>query len=66
MTNESMINKFNLKLHDINKEIEYNSTSVSQKQTQNYTSLIWTSIILYSTIASYKLLNSIVGDKENK
>ena len=64
VTNESMINKFNLKLHDINKEIEYNSTSVSQKQTQNYTSLIWTSIILYSAIACYKLLNSIVGDKD--
>ena len=52
-----MINKFNLKLNDINKEIEYNQVSISDYQIKNYTSLIWTSTILYSILGCFKIFN---------
>ena len=55
-----MINKFNLKLNDINKEIEYNTTSISNRQIENYIVLIWTSITLYTTVAGFKILNLFI------
>ena len=55
-----MINKFNLKLNDINKEIEYNTASISNRQIENYIVLIWTSITLYTSIAGFKVLNAFV------
>ena len=59
-TNRSMINKFNLKLNDINKEIEYNQVSISDAQIKNYVSLIWTSTILYSILGLFKIFNQFL------
>ena len=55
-----MINKFNLKLNDINKEIEYNQVSISDSQIKNYVSLIWTSTILYLILGLFKVFNQIL------
>ena len=52
-----MINKFNLKLNDINKEIEYNQASISDSQIKNYVSLIWTSAMLYAILGLFKIFN---------
>ena len=59
-----MINKFNLKLNDINKEIEYNQVSISDSQIKNYVSLIWTSTILYSILGLFKIFNHILESNE--
>ena len=64
-TNRSMINKFNLKLNDINKEIEYNQVSISDSQIKNYVSLIWTSTILYSILGLFKVFNSYLENNDN-
>ena len=61
-TNKSLINKFNLKLHDINKEIEYNQVSISDAQIKNYVALIWTSTILYVIVGIFKICNSLFLD----
>ena len=63
-TNRSMINKFNLKLNDINKEIEYNQVSISDSQIKNYVSLIWTSTILYSILGTFKIFNHVLESNE--
>ena len=55
-----MINRFNLKLNDINKEIEYNSSAISNRQIENYIVLIWTSITLYTAVAGFKVLNAFI------
>ena len=60
-----MINKFNLKLNDINKEIEYNQVSISDEQIKNYVSLIWTSTLLYSIIGIFKIFNQILESNVN-
>ena len=60
-----MINKFNLKLNDINKEIEYNQVSISDSQIKNYVSLIWTSTILYSILGLFKVFNQYLETNEN-
>ena len=60
MANVSMINRFNLKLNDINKEIEYNTASISNRQIENYIVLIWTSITLYTAVAGFKILNAFI------
>lgn len=59
-----MINKFNLKLNDINKEIEYNQVSISDAQIKNYTSLIWTSTILYTILSLFKIFNHVLESNE--
>ena len=59
-----MINKFNLKLNDINKEIEYNQVSISDGQIKNYVSLIWTSTILYLILGIFKVFNHILESNE--
>jgi len=56
-TNRSMINMCNLKLNDINKEIEYNEVIISEDLLKNCVSLIWTSVTLYAIIALFKILN---------
>ena len=56
-TNRSLINKWNLKLNDINKEIEYNEVIISEDLLKNCVSLIWTSTTLYGIIAVFKILN---------
>ena len=60
-----MINKFNLKLNDINKEIEYNQVSISDSQIKNYVSLIWTSTILYLILGLFKVFNQILEANDN-
>ena len=52
-----MINMCNLKLNDINKEIEYNEVIISEDLLKNCVSLIWTSVTLYAIIALFKILN---------
>ena len=61
-----MINKFNLKLNDINKEIEYNQVSISDYQIKNYTSLIWTSTILYTILGCFKIFNHFLENSNKK
>ena len=53
----SMINKCNLKLNDINKEIEYNEVVISEDLLGNCVRFIWTSATLYGLIALFKILN---------
>ena len=59
-TNRSMINKFNLKLNDINKEIEYNEASISEGMVRDVVTLIWTSTVLYGIIGLFKIFNQII------
>jgi hypothetical protein len=59
-----MINKFNLKLNDINKEIEYNQASISDSQIKNYVSLIWTSAMLYAILGFFKIFNQYLESNE--
>ena len=54
----------NLKLNDINKEIEYNQLCISGAQVKNYTSVLWTSAILYSVLGLFKVFNQFVEDEE--
>lgn len=58
----TIINKLNLKLNDINKEIEYNQLCISGAQVKNYTSVLWTSTILYSVLGLFKIFNQFVTD----
>ena len=58
-TNKALINKFNLKLYDINKEIEYNQVCISDAQIKNYVVLIWTSFVLYVIVGIFKVCNSL-------
>ena len=59
-----MINKFNLKLNDINKEIEYNQASIADVQIRSYVPLIWTCAILYTTIGVFKIFNQALESNE--
>lgn len=54
----SFINKWNLKLHDINKELEYNQHSANLKQTESCIAQLWTSVVLFSFILIFKSINS--------
>ena len=63
-TNRSMINKFNLKLNDINKEIEYNQASIADPQIRSYVNLIWTCAFLYITIGLFKIFNQFLESNE--
>jgi len=64
-TNRSMINKFNLKLNDINKEIEYNEVSISDSLVKNCVILIWTSVLLYALLGLFKIFNQILENNES-
>ena len=64
LTNRTVINKFNLKLNDINKEIEYNQASISDAQIRSYTNLIWTCVFLYTTIGLFKIFNQFLESNE--
>jgi hypothetical protein len=64
LTNRTVINKFNLKLNDINKEIEYNQASISDAQIRSYTNLIWTCVFLYTTIGLFKIFNQFLENNE--
>ena len=59
-----MINKFNLKLNDINKEIEYNQASISDIQIRSYVNLIWTCAFLYIMIGLFKIFNQILESND--
>ena len=61
-----MINKFNLQLNDINKEIEYNTANISNRQIENYCGLIWTSISFYTAVACFKILNAFILSKQKE
>lgn len=66
----AFINTFNLKLHDINKEIEYNQMSQSYRQVASIIPLLWSSVFLFGCLLLFKVTNSIVEskydvDKEN-
>ena len=58
----TIINKLNLKLSDINKEIEYNQLCISGAQVKNYTSILWTSTVLYMVLGLFKIFNQFVTD----
>ena len=53
-----IINKWNLKLYDINKELEYSQNSTSLKQAETILPQLWSSVILFSAILIFKVANS--------
>ena len=61
ITNSSgYINKFTLKLNDINKELEYNINNNSTKQVQHCTPQLWVSVLMYLALLLFKMVNSIM------
>ena len=64
-TNRSMINMLNLKLNDINKEIEYNEVSISDGLVKNSVILIWTSALLYALLGLFKIFNQILENNDS-
>ena len=69
ITNSSgYINKFTLKLNDINKELEYNQNNNSNKQVEHCIPMLWTSVMMYFTLCLLKVINSIMekNAKEDK
>lgn len=53
-----IINKWNLKLHDINKELEYSQNSNQLKQAETCLPQLWTSVILFFFLMIFKTVNS--------
>jgi len=53
-----IINKWNLKLHDINKELEYSQNSNQLKQAEACLPQLWTSVILFLFLLIFKAVNS--------
>ena len=49
-----------MKLHDINKEIEYNQMSQSLRQVASVVPLLWSSVVLFSGLLLFKVANSIL------
>ena len=65
MTDSSgYINKFTLKLNDLNKELEYNQNNSSNKAVEHCIPMVWTSVIMYVILALFKMVNTIM-DKNN-
>lgn len=61
ITNASgYINKFTLKLNDINKEMEYNQNINSNKQVEHCIPMLWTSVFMYFTLCLFKMINTIM------
>mmetsp|Transcript_34051 Transcript_34051/g.44943 ORF Transcript_34051/g.44943 Transcript_34051/m.44943 type:complete len:128 (-) Transcript_34051:3115-3498(-) len=52
-----------MKLHDINKEIEYNQTSQSLRQVVAIVPLLWSSFLLFAGLLLFKVANTIVESK---
>ena len=52
-----------MKLHDINKEIEYNQMSQSLRQVATIVPLLWSSVILFAGLFLFKVANSIVESR---
>ena len=61
----AFINLRTMKLHDINKEIEYNQMSQSMRQVQTIVPLLWSSVILFAGLFFFKVANSILEAKYN-
>lgn len=59
----AFINTRNMKLHDINKEIEYNQTTNSLRQVVAIVPLIWSSFVLFAGLLLFKVANTIVESK---
>ena len=53
-----IINKWNLKLHDINKELEYSQTCASLKHAETCLPQLWTSVFLFFFLLIFKTVNS--------
>lgn len=62
----AFINPRNLKLHDINKEIEYNQNSVMQSQLEQICPMLWTSVILFTVLLLFKIVNSVIKTKQDE
>ena len=60
---KALINKRNLKLHDINKEIEYNQISLQLRQVEQIVPQLWSSVILFATILIFKVTNSVIESR---
>lgn len=59
----ALINTRNLKLHDINKEIEYNQSSRSVGQVAYILPILWSSVILFAGLLLFKIVNSIIESR---
>ena len=59
----ALINRTNLKLHDINKEIEYNTSSLMISQIEQIVPQLWTSVILFASLFIFKISNSFIAAK---
>jgi len=66
MTNNTsaFINWRNLKLHDSNKEIEYNQNSTMLSQLEQITPQLWSSVILFASLLIFKIINSFIKAKQ--
>jgi len=62
----AFINPRNLKLHDINKEIEYNQNSVMQSQLEQICPMLWSSVILFTVLLLFKIVNSVIKTKQDE
>ena len=58
------INTRNMKLHDINKEIEYNQNNSMISQLEQITPQLWTSVILFASLLIFKIINSLIRAKQ--
>jgi predicted DNA-binding protein YlxM (UPF0122 family) len=54
----SYINKCTLRLHDINKELEYGQSRQSIKYIEANIPVLWTSVFLFSFLFTFKVINS--------
>ena len=54
----SYINKCTLRLHDINKELEYTQSRTSIKYIEATAPILWTSVFLFSFLFIFKIVNS--------
>ena len=57
-----VINKWNLQLHDINKELEYSQNAFQLHQAEACLPQLWTSVALFSFILIFKSINTYLED----
>ena len=61
----SCINKRNLTLHNVKREIEYNQMSKTHSKIMLIIPLLWSSMSLYAGLLAFKAANSIIVNRYN-
>ena len=62
---QSCINKRNLMLHNVKREIEYNQMSKTHSKIMLIIPLLWSSMSLYAGLLAFKAANSIIVNRYN-